>query len=315
MAKLDLPDLLVDEYIIYDNLYKLGAERSTTGNLSFMSSSSGLTYTSTTGQLGILQSLQTALNVYIISATDFNTVDNKIGDLTLLDTTIRTDLVSAINEHLVNDASETVKGHIELATAVDIVDGTDTTKAVTPVGLSSAITTHNTAATEVLAAHVELATQAEASTGTDTGRVITPATVKGLWTHVAVASDTLRGSLGNEVGTQSTTYVKKKQFTINASGTFRIKFTLRTNNSDYHVYGRVYKNGVAFGTERSMQSATGVEYSEDLAFNAGDTCEIWIRYQNASYWGYVSSFRIYFDMTRTFAGFNITPELPVGADV
>ena len=62
------------------------------------------------------------------------------GTLTGLSTTAKTDLVAAINE--VNakpsgsppDASETVKGIVELATLAEVSTGTDALRAVTPAG-------------------------------------------------------------------------------------------------------------------------------------------------------------------------------------
>ena len=188
---------------------------------------------------------------------------------------------------------------------------------VTPISatnmnkIEQGIVTHEeTASTESLAAHVELATQAEATTGTGTGRVITPATAKGLWSHISQASDILKASLDATLLTiNAPSYIKKKQFTINATGVFRVKFSLRTSSSGgAPVYGRIYKNGVAFGSERYTTSVAGVEYSEDLSFSKGDTCEIWIK-SNDVYNSYVSDFRIYFDVTRTL-NFDITPELP-----
>ena len=188
---------------------------------------------------------------------------------------------------------------------------------VTPISaekmnkIEQGIVTHEeTESTESLAAHVELATQSETSDGTDTGRVTTPATVKGLWSHISQASDNLKASLDTALLTiNAPSYIKKKQFTINATGVFRVKFSLSTNASEgASVYGRIYKNGVAFGSERYTTSVAGVEYSEDLSFSKGDTCEIWTKY-NDVYNSYVSNFRIYFDVTRTL-NFNITPELP-----
>jgi len=177
--------------------------------------------------------------------------------------------------------------------------------------IEQGIVTHEeTAATETLASHVELATQGEITTGTDTGRVVTPATLKGLWTHDFQSSDNLKASLDTALlTTNAPSYIKKKQFTINATGTFRVKFTLRTNASGgASVYGRIYKNGVAFGTERLTTSTIGAEYSEDLVFSKGDTCELWTKY-NDVYNSYVSNFRIYFDIIRIL-NFDITLELP-----
>jgi hypothetical protein len=200
-------------------------------------------------------------------------------------------------------------------TPTNWVDDTTPISATNMNHIEQGIVTHEgTLATDALAAHVELATQAETALGTDTGRVVTPATVKGLWTHTAAASDVLRASLDASVQTASTSYVKKKSFVMNASGTFRVKFTLNGDGSGYNYYGRIYKNGVAFGTERTKNGVVATVYSEDLAFNAGDTCELWLKTANATINCIAYYFRIYFDMTRTL-NFDITPELPVGADV
>ncbi len=193
-------------------------------------------------------------------------------------------------------------------TPTNWVDDTTPISATNMNHIEQGIVTHEgTAATDALAAHVELATQAETSLGTDTGRVVTPATVKGLWTHTAAASDTLRASSDAECTNNTTTYEKKKTFTMNADGAYRIKFWLAASGNT--AYGRIYKNGVAFGTERSTTSASAVVFSEDLSFSDGDTCELWIKNSNAGSTAYTGDYRAYFDMTREIT-FNITPELP-----
>jgi hypothetical protein len=63
------------------------------------------------------------------------------GNLTGLTTTAKTDLVSAINEVKAGsagappDASETVKGILELASLAEVATGTDSVRAVTPQGV------------------------------------------------------------------------------------------------------------------------------------------------------------------------------------
>lgn len=63
------------------------------------------------------------------------------GNLTGLTTTDKTSLVSAINEVKAGssgappDASDTVKGVIEIATLAEVATGTDTVRAVTPEGV------------------------------------------------------------------------------------------------------------------------------------------------------------------------------------
>lgn len=75
----------------------------------------------------------------------------------------------------VPDASETVKGKVELATAAETAAGTDNTRAVTPAGLAAAGGGAVPAASETVAGKVELATAAETIAGTDNTRAVTPA--------------------------------------------------------------------------------------------------------------------------------------------
>lgn len=73
---------------------------------------------------------------------DVAELSNKIGVLSNLKTTVKDKIVGAINElfdkhaaHEAETATETQKGHVELATAAETAEGIDNTKAVHPVGL------------------------------------------------------------------------------------------------------------------------------------------------------------------------------------
>lgn len=70
---------------------------------------------------------------------------------------------------VLNAATTTKHGIIEIATNAEVQAGTDTERAVTPAGLSARIAT--TSRTGL----AELATNAEAIAGTDSSRVVTPA--------------------------------------------------------------------------------------------------------------------------------------------
>ena len=74
--KIDLPDLYVSEVQKFRELKELGASRTTTGTISFTSNSSGATYNSITGQLGIMQQLDSILTQYKINASDWNDAEN-----------------------------------------------------------------------------------------------------------------------------------------------------------------------------------------------------------------------------------------------
>ena len=90
--------------------------------------------------------------------------------------------------------------------------------------------------------------------------------------------------------TLSETYVLMKMFTVLQTGTFRTSFAIRGINPATTAYGRIYKNGAAFGTERSKRDNTYQTFTEDLAFNVGDTCEMWLKNSNDG--AYVQSFRM-----------------------
>lgn len=90
------------------------------------------------------------------------------------------------------DASTTTKGIIQIATNPEVNTGTNTTKAVTPAQLASALAavTGINDASETVKGIVELATIPEAQTGTDTARAVTPA---GLAARTPDATDTVKG--------------------------------------------------------------------------------------------------------------------------
>jgi hypothetical protein len=100
--------------------------------------------------------------------------------------------ISAAGTGSVPDATETVKGKVELATVAEATAGTDTARAVTPAGLAAAISAAGTGsvpdATETVKGKVELATVAEAISGTSTSTVVTPAGVSSAISANAIQS-------------------------------------------------------------------------------------------------------------------------------
>src|SRR3954466_3701722 len=68
------------------------------------------------------------------------------GNLTGLNTTVKTDLVSAINEvqstaasATVPDATEILAGKVELASLAEVASGTDAVRVVTPLGVRQSV--------------------------------------------------------------------------------------------------------------------------------------------------------------------------------
>ena len=93
----------------------------------------------------------------------------------------------------------------------------------------------------------------------------------------------------------STTYIKLKETKVAVSGTFRIKFSFYFDTGTTG-YARIYRNGVAVGTERTSVGSPYVEYSEDIGnWNIGDLVQVYVkRTAGTSPWTvYVKDLNIY----------------------
>lgn len=121
---------------------------------------------------------------------------------------------------------------------------------------------------------------------------------RGTWT----ASDNLEISADTTRGEGFTTYAKLKEILVRVdyAGIARVKFDLRTTNSGITAYGRIYKDGVVFGTERSTTSTTFVTYSQDIAVEDGELIQVYARLSaySPSQKAEVKNFRFYFDRSQ-----------------
>jgi hypothetical protein len=106
-------------------------------------------------------------------------------------------------------------------------------------------------------------------------------------THIIAYSDKQKSSYGSSDR-------KVKEITIKSAGVYRIYFTL-TNTRYFEAYGRIYKNGVAYGTQRSIIPPFGEiitqEFTQDLSFAANDLVQIYVR-ANGDGYVYTENFRI-----------------------
>lgn len=91
------------------------------------------------------------------------------------------------------------------------------------------------------------------------------------WTSVSIATTSNWNSYNN-----NTSYVIHKRVKVMVTWTYTTGFRMRWNNVAWTCYARVYKNWVAYWTERTIASSpwTETEYTEDLSFNAWDLYEI-----------------------------------------
>lgn len=123
------------------------------------------------------------------------------------------------------------------------------------------------------------ATNAEAAAWSATNKFLLPSQLKyagsapTAWTSVLVAS------YATEVTQTGTTYVKKYEWTMLKAWTYTVAFDQKRQNwgSGWAAYARVYKNWVAFGTERSTTSTTDVNRTENLTFAAGDVISLYMK--------------------------------------
>lgn len=83
---------------------------------------------------------------------------------------------------------------------------------------------------------------------------------------------------GGKIGTS---YVVIRRIQVFATGTIKTRMHLESNSSGKTIYGRVYKNGVAVGTERSDTSSYHT-YDENISVTYGDILELYCKSNDAS---------------------------------
>ncbi len=111
------------------------------------------------------------------------------------------------------------------------------------------------------------------------------------------ASDTLRNSNDTEKVTVLQAYTKLKEIKLDgALPACRIKLDLRSGGSSGNAHGRIYKNGVAIGTERVNTTGSYVTYSEDFTgFVLNNLIQIYC-YGLTDNAGVTQNMRIYYDI-------------------
>jgi len=115
--------------------------------------------------------------------------------------------------------------------------------------------------------------------------------------HIISPNDTLLLGFANTEGTAyNTTYVQYKEIRVGIKGMYRVKFSLKSQNGSWLAYGKIYKNGLALGTERSTVSTSYVTFTEDLDFDCLDLLQLWTKVQNVSWASYWKDLKIYGDL-------------------
>ena len=94
--------------------------------------------------------------------------------------------------------------------------------------------------------------------------------------YETIASDTIRDTAYAVCQFYNTSYVKKKEIEYNeVGGKIRVNFGLISWNDAGPVYGKVYINGVAVGTERTVSTYAGASFQEDFTVETGDLIQLY----------------------------------------
>ena len=122
---------------------------------------------------------------------------------------------------------------------------------------------------------------------------------QGIYHREVTPSNNIKFSSDAEVYVGSSTYTLYKRIAINTFGKVRISFDLYggpASTSPHTGYGRIYRNGSPYGTERATDSTTYVTFTEDLFFEPGDVIELYAHCSiSGSTHAYVRNFRVSFD--------------------
>ena len=156
-------------------------------------------------------------------------------------------------------------------------------------GLASAIPT----ASDLPDGSLYIETDTAAVKQIQSGAWVTIAYISGFSTGV---SSNLRNSNDAEKNTALLVYTKIKEVKLNAAlANCTIKFDGRAGTGGT-FYARIYKNGVAIGTEKTGSSDTYTTYSQNFAGLAADDL-IQIYAYCAATAAYVKNMRFYYDRT------------------
>ena len=93
--------------------------------------------------------------------------------------------------------------------------------------------------------------------------------------------------------TSTSSYVKYKEIVLTRDGQLRIDFDIKVASGGTY-YGRVYRNGVAVGTEQSGGDTTYATKTEDISgWSAGDLCQLYVKEATGAKNVTYRNFRIY----------------------
>lgn len=233
-------------------------------------------------------------NAEIKTAYEANSNTNAFTDalLTLLNNQ------SGVNTGDEPDATTSAKGVAELATVAEAEAGTDANRVTTPASLASVIAnalnavlkTGNQTIAGIKTFSSTLVGNISGSSGSCTGNAATATLANNVvdgvlaevkFTPITAGTAYDYTALSAETSTTATIYVATAiKLVVQRSGTYRLTFAVKTAGGGQTAFARLYKDGVAFGTEHSTASTSYVTKTEDIALTAHETYTLYIRTTN-----------------------------------
>lgn len=114
------------------------------------------------------------------------------------------------------------------------------------------------------------------------------------------ASDTVRNANDSDKSTTSTTWVKVKETRLDTAfvGSIRITWHIGTSKTVY-CYGRLYRNGVALGSEYGTSGSKSIkEDFTDIDWAVNDLLQIYLK-AGTDVTVHASNFQLCYDMLRS----------------
>lgn len=94
-------------------------------------------------------------------------------------------------------------------------------------------------------------------------------------------------------GASETDYVKVKEMTIGFAGEYRFTWDMKVSGGSATAYGRVYRNGVAVGTEKTTTNTVYVAQSDDISgWSIGDKAQLYIKDEDSGENVTIRNFRL-----------------------
>ncbi len=86
----------------------------------------------------------------------------------------------------------------------------------------------------------------------------------------------------NALSPPGTTYIKVAEIIVPRDGTYRVRIAVSASGGVF-IYGRAYVDGTAAGTEKSTLTSTYAYQNDDIAVNAGQLVQLYVRAINPAH--------------------------------